>query len=155
MEERQDDAMERTLRQLEEELQSLEFVAVKYSGTRRLELPNNLGWIEYRPLSGFEIDRFEEKRIKSKWRQLSVSSRELAGEVELISDWVSAFRFLFATAIIDFELRVAPDKVVKYSDFKRPEEVVEFFSDLHYKLQRYIAFKILKDSGWQPPGIGV
>jgi hypothetical protein len=149
---RADTALEQTLQQLEEDLKSLEFVSVARAGTRRLVLPNNLGWVEYRPLTGLEIELFEEKRVKSKWRQ--VSAREPAGEIELISDWASAFRFLFATAIVDFEIQVAPGEVVKYSNFKNQQEVADFFADLHYLLQRYIAFTILKVSGWRPPTLG-
>jgi hypothetical protein len=149
---RANDVLEQTLRQLEEDLQSLEFVSVSKAGTKRLVLPNKLGWVEYRPLTGLEIELFEEKRVKSKWRQ--VSPREPAGEIELISDWASAFRFLFATAIVDFEIRVSPEEVIKRSDFKSQQEVADFFADLHYLLQRYIAFTILKVSGWRPPTLG-
>ncbi len=149
---RVEDALERTLRQLEAEIQSLEFVSVSRSGTRRLELPANLGWVEYRPLTGFEIEVFEEKRLRSKWRQPFQAGGP--GEVEIIADWASAFRYLFSVAIVDFEIRVSDEEVVRRSNFKRQEEVVEFFADLHYRLQRYIAFTILKVSGWRPPELG-
>jgi hypothetical protein len=149
---RANDVLEQTLRQLEEEIQSLEFVSVSKAGTKRLNLPNNLGWVEYRPLTGLEIELLEEKRVKSKWRQ--TSPREPSGEIELISDWASAFRFLFATAIVDFEIRVSPEEVIRRSDFKSQQEVADFFADLHYVLQRYIAFTILKVSGWRPPTLG-
>jgi hypothetical protein len=149
---RTNDVLEQTLRQLEEEIQSLEFVSVSKAGTKRLVLPNNLGWVEYRPLTGLEIELFEEKRVKSKWRQ--TSPREPSGEIELISDWASAFRFLFATAIVNFEIRVSPEEVVRRSDFKSQQEIADFFADLHYVLQRYIAFTILKVSGWRPPTLG-
>jgi len=152
-EERQfDDLLEETLQRLEEDLKSLEFISVSKAGIRRLELPHGLGWVDYRPLTGLEIEIFEEKRVKPRWRQ--VFAKNVTAEVELVSDWAEAFRYLFTTAIVDFELKVSPEEVVRFSDFKRREEAVSFLMDLHYKLQRYIAFHILKVSGWEPPRIG-
>lgn len=144
-----DNALKQTIDELKASLEDLPFVLVDENARQRLELPKGLGWVEFRPLSGTEIDEFEERRIRSVWRQ----NRQADGaiEMEVVADWASAIIYLFKTAITDFEIKVRDDYVVKYSDFKRHADAINFLAKLHWKLQRYIGLHILKVSGWEPP----
>lgn len=140
-----EDDLARVIQELEESLANLDFIVVDERCEKTLTLPNNIGWVKYRPLSGIELDKFEEQRIKTKWQVMGGTN-----EVAIISDWGAAFRYLFRTAILDFEITVG-DKVVRAGDFKNKEEMVKFLERLHWKIQRYIGLKILYDSGWTPP----
>lgn len=142
-----EDALERTLEDLKQSLEDLPFVVADENVRQRLELPKNLGWVEFRPLSGTELDEFEERRVRSRWRQREANDVEM----EIIADWASAFRYLFNRTITDFEIRLSEDKVVRKSDFRRQEDATNFLCKLHWKLQRFIGLSILKASGWEPP----
>lgn len=141
------DALERTLDELKESLESLPFVVVDEEAKERLELPKGIGWVEFIPLSGTQLDEFEEKRIRSRWRQQGANNMEM----EIVADWAAAFQYLFRVAITDFEIKVKDDKVVRFSDFRRKDDAIAFLTKLHWKLQRYIGLYILKVSGWEPP----